>query len=259
MPARRMLELTFRSAVCLFLVGLAGTGPLEAQEREFPDRGNRGFHYAIHPAFWAANINGDVTVNGSSIAVHDTVLDAGFQGSVEAGKGRWKGIGTFQASSMNGNSLIEGPDLPDDTFGDYKFNFTMAELFAAVEFGSFETAQALEFLVGMRYVRHSLDVAPGPGTFVARENWVEPVVGARYYAEMGRSFWVTIDGNMGGFGIGSKVAWVIGGTLAVRVTKRIDATLATRFYQTEYQNDNTGYLWDEGMVQGWHIGLRWKG
>jgi hypothetical protein len=64
---------------------------------------------------------------------------------------------------------------------------------------------------------------------------------------------------MGGFGMGSTIAWVLRGTLGVRVFGPVDLTLATRFYQTEYSNADTGYVWDEGMTQGWHLGVRIKG
>lgn len=223
------------------------------------DRGNPEWHWVAHPTLWFANVDAVIGLNDNGIEIGDTTLVASFSGEAEVGKGRWRAIGAFYSTSLDGPTEVEGPTIPDGTVADYDFKFTNAELFASVEFGSFETTQALELMGGIRYVDHKLDVAGAPGTLVARENWVEPVVGARYYAEMGRIFWATIDGNIGGFGIGSRVAWVIRGTLAVRVFGPVDLTLATRFNQTEYANSDTGYLWDEGMSQGWHLGVRIKG
>ena len=176
-----------------------------------------------------------------------------------SGRGRWKAIASFYTTSLAGSTELhaEGVSTPLDV--DYDFDFMMAEFFGAVEFGSFETAQALEFLAGIRYVRHRLDIDGGPGTLLARENWVEPTVGARYYAEMGRLFWATVDGNVGGFGIGSEISWALRGTLGVRVAGPVDLTLAARYRQAEYDNSDTGYLWDEGVSQGWHLGVRIKG
>ncbi|MDH3734680.1 MAG: hypothetical protein OEU54_14215 [Gemmatimonadota bacterium] len=223
------------------------------------DRGNPNFYYVIHPTLWFANVDGVIEFEDAGLEIGDSELYASFAGSVEVGKGRWRGIGTIRTTNLAGSTEIDGPAIPPDFVGDYDFGLTVAELFASVEFGSFETNQALEFLAGFRAVWHNLDVAVEPGTQVARENWLEPVVGARYYAEMGRSFWATVDGNIGAFGIGSQVAWEIAATLAWRITRRIDFTLATRYNQSEYRNSDTGYLWDEGVIQGWHFGLRWKG
>lgn len=244
------------SALALALLAAIVGTPAEAGAQ---DRGNPDFYYVLHPTLWFANVDGVVEFENAGLEVGDEQLYASFAGSVEAGKGRWRGIATLRTTSLAGSSEIDGPDLPIDLVGDYDFGLTVAELYASVEFGSFETDHALEFLAGFRAVWHSLDIAVEPGTQIARENWVEPVVGARYYANMGKSFWTTIDGNIGGFGIGSEVAWELAGTLAFRVSRRIDFTLAMRYLQTEYANSSTGYMWDEGVSQGWHLGLRWKG
>ncbi|MDX1393581.1 MAG: hypothetical protein R3195_04290 [Gemmatimonadota bacterium] len=223
------------------------------------DRGNPDWHYVVHPTLWFSNVDGEVTLDEAELVVGDSTLQAAFYGSVEVGKGRWRGIGTFRTTGISGTTEVELDGPLGDVMADYDFDLTVAELFAAVEFGSFETNHAFEFLGGLRYVRHALDVGVDIGTQVTREDWIEPVAGARYYAEMGRLFWATIDGNIGGFGIGSDISWVVAGTLGVRITRHIDATLAMRYYQTEFHDDATGYRIQEGVSQGWHIGLRWKG
>jgi hypothetical protein len=223
------------------------------------DRGNPDWHWVVHPTLWFANVDGLVALDDAALEIGDTTLVASFSGEFELGKGRWRAIGAFYNTSLDGTGEVEGGAIPDGTTAPYDFDFTSAELFASVEVGSFETKQALEFMGGFRYVKHKLDVAGGGGTLIARESWVEPVFGARYYTEMGSVFWVTVDGNVGGFGIGSTIAWVLRATLAVRVYGPVDLTLGTRYYQTEYENSDTGYLWDEGVGQGWHLGLRIKG
>ncbi len=248
-----------RLALATALATLAHMLPTVTDVAWAQDRGNPDWHYSVHPTLWLSNVDGRVVLGDTELMVGDTLLEASFAGTVEVGRGRWKGIASFYTTSVDGRSEIEGAAIPPETFADFDFGITTAEFLAAVEFGSFETRQALEFMGGLRYVRHELDVLGGPGTLIVRENWVEPMAGARYYAEMGRSFWATIDGSIGGFGIGSKISWVVGGTLGIRIAGPVDATIATRFYQTEYENSDTGYLWDEGVSQGWHLGLRISG
>ncbi|MFV1986882.1 MAG: hypothetical protein ACC682_06355 [Gemmatimonadota bacterium] len=259
MRATRSSRVSPGRAIAVVLATAAMSLPVATGSLLAQDRGNPEWHWVVHPTLWFANVDGLVTMGDASLEVGDSTLVASFSGEFEVGKGRWRAIGAFYDTNLDGSGEIEGGPLPVGTAVSYDFQLTYAELFASVEVGSFDTNQALEFMGGLRYVRHRLDVGGGGGTLFVRESWVEPVVGARYYAEMGRTFWVTIDGNMGGFGIGSTIAWVLRGTLGVRVYGPVDLTLATRYYETQYENSDTGYVWDEGVGQGWHLGLRIKG
>lgn len=258
MVVRNASSRLLAAALCM-VSGAFWALPEDVAAQRIYDRGRTDFNYSVHPQLWMANIDGVISVSDVTMAVGADDLEPAFDLGLEAGKGRWRGIATFRSSSLAGPSTLESRGPLDETPVMYDFDVSIGELFAAVEFGSFDTDHALELMGGMRYVKHALDVDVDIGTSVTRESWVEPVAGARYYANMGKLFWTAVDGSIGGFGIGSNIAWHLGATLAVRITRRIDFTLATRYLQTEYDNPDTGYRWDEGVTQGWHLGLRWKG
>ena len=112
-----------------------------------------------------------------------------------------------------------------------------------------------ELFGGLRYVHQGQKLLDGPAPGETTESWVEPVVGAEYFTEMGGPFWVSIDGDVGGVLFGSEFTWRAGAELGVNVTGPVHLTLAYDYLQTEYGTKESDYRWDEGVSQGWFFGL----
>lgn len=239
------------------LPGLAAVATMAvlAQSATAQDRGNPGWYVRVMPYIWFSNIDGINSLGDISLQVGDSVLETSFAADVEVGKGRWRGIASFRTTSLSGPTALEGNDVPAGTQVTYDFSETTGELFAAVQVGSFLSSHALEALGGVRYVRHSQKIADAPQPVDADAEWIEPVVGARYFAELGGGFRATLTGDLGGFGVGSEFTWRAGGQLAFRLARPIDIALAYKYLQAEYQNESTGYAWDEGVSQGWYVGV----
>ena len=89
------------------------------------------------------------------------------------------------------------------------------------------------------------------------ETWFDPVIGSRFFVEMGRRFWATFNGDIGGFGVGSDFTWSMGGELGFRVFGPLDISGRYNYQEIDYDNRKDGadaYRWSNGVQQGWFFG-----
>jgi hypothetical protein len=195
----------------------------------------------------------------STVVVGDSSsLYASFAAQVEAGKGRFRGIGKFATTNLSHTGPLEGPGVPDGTQVAYDFTWTTMTLLAAWQAGTFETGQAFVLSAGLRYVHQGQNLTSVGGFEPVTQDWVEPVAGAEYFAEMGGPFWVSVNGDLGGVLFGSQFTMRVGGELGVHVAGPVHLSLAYDYLQTEYGEKGASYRWDEGVSQGWFFGLTVK-
>jgi hypothetical protein len=241
------------------VLALAGSGSFSslAAQVPAPDYSNEGWFYRVAPWVWFSNIDGHAKLGENSLAVGDTLLETAFYADAEIGKGRWRGIATFSTTSLSNTGELGGPVASERTEVDYKFSWTTAELFAAWQVDPFVETHAFLLYAGARYIRHKLEIMDERDSPPINEAWVDPVAGARYWAPMGSIFWASVDGNMGGFGLGSEFAWRIRADLGAHIAGPVDVAMGYNYFQTEYKGK--GYAWDEGVSQGWYFGLLIKG
>ncbi|MCL7960561.1 MAG: hypothetical protein M8861_10235 [marine benthic group bacterium] len=247
-PAVRILVAT--AGMCVASLALASGATAQ-------DHGNPDSFWRASAYLWFANIDGTNYLGDSTVVVGDTsALRTSFAGLVEAGKGRFRGVGKFSTTSLSASGPLDGPGVPDGTEVDYDFTWTMATLLGTWQVGTFESSQALKLSAGLRYVHQSQDLAGSAGAVT--QDWVEPVAGAEYWVEMGGPFWVSVDGDLGGFLFGSQFTMRVGAELGIHVTGPVHLSLAFDYLQTEYGEKGAAYRWDEGVSQGWYFGLTVK-
>ena len=88
-----------------------------------------------------------------------------------------------------------------------------------------------------------------------RESWVDPAVGVKGRAPFGNSrFYFDGGAGIGGFGVGSRLAYEINLNIGYQWTKSIGTTIGYRMFDVDYEND--GYVYDVRQ-QGWQLGLSW--
>lgn len=238
------------------------------------DRGNHESYGRIVPYLWLSNIDGRNTVGGELVHVGDDKLKPAFAFQAEYGKGRWRGIFEFSKGSVanvaekgvdptSTGGHCCGPDQVAVVDGPYDFSITSAELMASVQVGAFVPHRGIEVQAGFRYTHQSQDLAlTDPvlvGTYTA--SWVEPIVGLRFYTNIGSKVWFTMRTNVGGFGMGSTFTWVLDGELGYRITDQLDALFRVKYLEADYSNGADGvdeYRWHKGQSQGWHFGVAYK-
>lgn len=87
----------------------------------------------------------------------------------------------------------------------------------------------------------------------ASKAWVDPFIGFRGRADLSDRLYLTGRGDIGGFGVGSDLAWNVYGALGTDLTDRTCVEVGYRHYQDEYERG--GFLYDSAL-HGPFIGVR---
>jgi hypothetical protein len=252
----------------LSTLGLAGFLVATAsQATAAQDRGNPDWHFTLAPYVWFSNLTGAQTLNlphdhqvagPAVVPVGDTLLETGWLVRAEVGKGRWRGwLNVSGATVADDAELHLESDPSVTTSGTYDLSWYTGELYAAVQVGAFTTTNAIELYAGGRYMRHKQILTSGSETDTITETWFDPVIGSRFFVEMGGRFWATFNGDIGGFGVGSDFTWSLGGELGFRIFKPLDISMRYNYQEIDYDNRRTGadaYRWSNGVQQGWFLG-----
>lgn len=255
---------TVLAAAAVLVLSALTPSPLDAQ-----DRGNSNWFLRLAPYLWFSNLGGaeslglppDEQIFGDLVVpVEDTVLKSTWAVRAEVGKGRVRGwFNVSRATIANAVGMHPASDPSQTLPGAYDLAWLTGEAFAAVQVGPFATGFSFEPYAGGRYVKHDQTVTleGGSPTTIA-ESWIEPVFGARLYAEMGRRFWTAFNTDIGGFGVGSEFTWTLGGELGFRVLGPLDLAMRYNYQEADYDNKKEGtetYVWSNGVQQGWFFGL----
>jgi hypothetical protein len=130
--------------------------------------------------------------------------------------------------------------------------------------GAWRLSPGFEVLGGARYFSLGTDVAlSGPRetrqSSVTKE-WVDPVVGFQVKAPLGGAWTFIGRGDVGGFGIGSKLAWQALAGVRLELSPRSSLVFAYRALDVDYESGSglSYFRYDvltQGPMVGWKISL----
>jgi len=112
------------------------------------------------------------------------------------------------------------------------------------------------------HLNNSLDLIP-PGTNPTivtagqTQGWVDPVFGARFRLKLNKGFFVNVNGDAGGFGVGSQLTYQTYAGIGKEFKKKFSMLVGYRYLFVNYKNG--GFLYDvhmQGLQAG--FGLRLK-
>jgi hypothetical protein len=185
---------------------------------------------------WALSMEGDQVVEGNPIEVDTSFsdilsdLDAAFTIHAEAKKDRWLAL-----FDVNWGKL--GPETPPQV-EDLEVEFAFVELG-----GGYLLKEKLYLLFGARYI--TLDVeavigglpAPAP-SFEAGgdEDWIDPYIGLRYQHPFAQKWSVILRTDVGGFGVGSDLAWNVAALLERDLSRRTSLILGAGYLDVDYED-----------------------
>jgi len=113
---------------------------------------------------------------------------------------------------------------------------------------------------GARFWRlnNSLDLFPPnnqPGVTAGQtQSWVDPVLGARFRLNLSKGFFVNLNGDAGGFGVGSQLTWQTYAGVGKEFKKKYSVLLGYRYLDVDYKSG--GFLYDvhmNGLQAGFNI------
>ena len=86
------------------------------------------------------------------------------------------------------------------------------------------------------------------------QNWVDPVLGARFRLNLNKGLFLNLKGDAGGFGVGSQLTYQIYAGAGKEFKKRYAAFLGYRYLYVDYSSG--GFLYRvhmSGLVTGFNI------
>lgn len=187
----------------------------------------------VNTWMWLMGIEGDIGVRGLKSNVSASfgdVLDASdslfaFSGRLELGKGRWGGF--FEGVYANIGV--------DDTSGplgfasiDVEFELTLLDFGVMYRLGDWVAEGAstesrrrttLDLYAGGRYTDIDLKLDPANAdTRAGSRDWIDPIVGAKLVHPFAESWHLRVNGDIGGFGVGSDFTWPASGVVGYDFT-----------------------------------------
>jgi hypothetical protein len=241
----------------LGLALLAGAAPAAAQSTDEP----AGDQWVIRvaPYLWATSLDGNATVKGIKsdvdLSFSDILKDLSLAGMLLADvqKGNF-GVavnGVFARLSpdndANGVRIKSIADL---------LQLGVAPYYRVVDWIYRTTASGkpmrliVEPEAGFRftYLRAELDVRHGGPSVDESESWVDPIIGSRFAIDLSERWNLSAEGNVGGFGVGSDLAWNVQGFVGYKTSLfGVPTTLAAGYRALHQDYDHDNFKWDVTM------------
>jgi hypothetical protein len=261
-----------RFAVPLILLTALAAGPARAGDADPPPEPGftaEPFVLQITPYLWAASIDGDVSPFKRAPTVHfeksfsDILGDLNMAGFVNlwARSGRLVLSGDLMAvdtleSRVVGSLPVIGPTPGVEADVDTR-------MLVGTLLGGYRVYDSrdltLDLLAGLRGFHLSnavtLDTPRGSVSRSIDYGWVDPVVSARAFQSFGEELSVMLQGDVGGFGVGSQLTWQLLGTVNWAFDERVSVSAGYKILAVDYEND--GFLFD-ATLSGPVLGATWR-
>jgi len=239
------------------LTAQAGTSTREMAESPAEE----GWGFLLKPYLFAYGMKGSV---GTGTSVND--IDADFTDLLDAlnfggmlqleaspPASRWTVLVDLMYAQIEDEGLTPGPVGVDV---EAKIDEFVGELSAA--YGVVDEGR-LEVVGGVRYWNVSGDLeADAPGgkqRAEGSEDWFDPLVGARSRLALGRHFELLLRGDVGGFAVGSDMAYNLSAELGWTLSDAFQIVLGYRYMDVDYEDEGTFDMTQAGPTLGLAIRL----
>lgn len=227
-PSRRMPRVATSTAARLLATAVLALASAAAVASEW--------QHEFTPYLWGSGMDGAVTIGpvraDVDVGFSDILdnLEMGFMGSYRASRDRWSimvdamymGLG---ATGTTDRGLASADVDVDQTSLEADLGYAVTEHLTVVG--------------GLRYVDLSADIAFDllrRGTTVEESrSWVDPVIGLVATVPAGERWSFSARTDVGGFGIGSELAWQVLVAARYRLTDRVTLVAALRRVDTRYE------------------------
>jgi len=236
---------------------------------------NNDWKFRAAPYLWLVALDGDVTVRGQEsdldLSFNDIWDELNIAGMLtfDARKGNWGIFGDMIGANLGKSKKVGGIKI-DPTIklalltagGSYRFG-TWRLSDAAIQDGPAVTVDGM-FGVRYTYLDIDLDFKRIRDTS-GHKDWFDPLIEARAFFDFSERWSFSMQGNVGGFGVGSDFTWGAMGAIGYRfrLFSEKNNTRAAAGYRAIYQDytDGSGddkFKWDvtfHGPILGLVIGF----
>ena len=215
-----------------------GTGPSASVS-------DNQWHIAVSPYLWFPGVHGTVGARGHDASYSASPGDLlsnfrfGLMGVAEARRNR-----LLTTIDMMWIRLKDDKALPFPNVGADSATIKMTEFLLTPKVGvrliDGKMIKA-DGLAGIRFWHFGEDVTFNPGTlgfnFSKSQNWVDPVVGGRILTALSPKVGITVLGDVGGWGTGSKLEYQVGGLLGYKVKPNLTLQAGYRYLYVDYEKN----------------------
>lgn len=213
----------------------------------------REWEYTLTPYIWTVSLDGEIGAQGRTTSVDAdfsdllTYVDKAFMLAFVAHSNRWSaGANYFTVG------LKDAFDVRRSVV-DAQVDQTIVDAFGVYRPGKW---RRLRVLFGLRYYDMDTDITfSGPlinSRVTEAETWIDPVVGLMYRRPLSKKWAVDLEGDIGGFNIGSDFAWNFVFGFNYHFNKTVSAVMGGRVLDVDF--NESGFTYDATMY-GLNLGL----
>lgn len=205
---------------------------------------------------WFYGADGTVAAGGHTVDVNSDWIDIfdnldliefAFDGRVRLATNKWRfTVGLDGATLGDSVQFREGGATADVTLDLWTAYATVGYVFAGgrTDCSPCAGTWCLDAYAGVRYYSVGVDIAATPGaigalpgtTAVSRtEDWIDPIVGLHLDVTWPK-WYVVVEGDIGGFGVGSDFSWNLMGTVGYRFNCTFSVFLGWRVLDTDRED-----------------------
>jgi hypothetical protein len=208
-------------------------------------KGPDDWKFTLAPYLMLPWMNGKTAVRGHDVEVDVSPgqifenLQFGAMGSFEARKSQW-GVGVDAIYMALGKGVAKPPADVDINQGAYTF------------MGLRQFSGSADFVFGVRW-----NVLQGKlgfkgqllqGTFEDTKQWANPIIGLKLKQRIYGRWNFSMEGDIGGFGVGSDFAWHLFPVVGIDVGKRTTLGIGYRVLSEDYKTGSGNQLFKYDVV-----------
>jgi hypothetical protein len=227
------------------------TSPALAQSQNSGGSDSDQWKITLAPYLLTPWMDGTTAIMGQEVKVNVSPgdilknLQIGGMGYFEARKSKW-GVGVDAVYMALGTTVDRVPVLGDRANADVDFNQG-----AYTFIGLRELNSKIDLLAGARWNVLSGRIGlKGPREAVLEQSpdWIDPIVGLKLNQRLGGRWSFAMEGDIGGFGAGSKFAWELFPVIGADFGKHITFKGGYRVLGMDYQHGTGQNLFEYDVV-----------
>jgi hypothetical protein len=220
--------------------------------------GSGTWEFTIAPYLAASGMEGAMTVKGVETDVDvpfDTILenlDLALMAHFDMKNDKW-----VLTSDITYVDLEASSDVADGTA-----TATVQETLLEVT-GGYRVSRAVTLFAGARWVDLGSGLRyagpSGEGEAEVSKSWVDPIFGIHLIAPLSQRWWLGVHGDVGGFGVGSDLAWQAYADIGFRASDLVSVIAGYRAIDIDYQEGSGNDLFRYDMlIAGPQIGVAFR-
>jgi hypothetical protein len=208
---------------------------------------------AVAPYIWAASLSGDVQVKN----LPRTDFSAGFDDLVDDLKLGVMVGAEVRPPGKDWSLLLDGMYMKlEDELARGEIEFAQWTVEGDLAWRPWRERK-FDVLGGARFWELESEVEINVlGSESFDRSWVDPVLGARAFFDLGKRWTIHGRADVGGFGLGSELTYQLLGTLRFELFERASAAIGYRWMHIDYDHDDVDFSLDYyGPIVGIVIGF----